>query len=572
MHIIDTIYVDDAFVTPHGQDRAPLFNPATEQQIGEVRLGDADDVDLAVAAAKSAFPAMARTTPADRAVILRRLHAAVAARADDMLAAMIAEYGAPSGFAVFAVQHAAALFEDMARTVETYAFHRTIGRAEVAMEPLGVVAAIIPWNSTLGFIASKVATAIAAGSTIVVKPSEMSAIQSRVITEAIHAAALPKGVVNIVNGWGPVVGAALSTHPDVAKVSFTGSTMTGRAILTAAANTFKRVTLELGGKGPQIFLDDADLATAIPTALANGFVNSGQACMAGTRLLVPESRLDEVRAGLSDRIETLKVGAATDPEAQIGPMVSQKQWERVQSYIRLGVEEGAVLLTGGEGRPDGLAHGWFVRPTVFTHVSNQMRIAREEIFGPVLCVITYRNEAEAIAIANDTIYGLQSYVHSRDIDHAKRVAGQLQAGRIVINNAPHEPLAPFGGFKHSGIGREYGAFGLDAFLEPRAGVELKWRPVARRCFPNGKNADRISTCQSVVCSAVTSNRFSFRCFRSMFHLPELGPNSTNGDTIGWKSGLTYLAARCSFGIRFVLAPKENGAWIHTPIQEPLSTP
>jgi aldehyde dehydrogenase (NAD+) len=468
MHTIDTIYVDGAFVTPVGHDRAPLFNPATETQIGEVRLGDANDVDLAVAAAKSAFPAMARTMPAERAAMLCRLQTAVAARAGDMFAAMAEEYSAPAGFTGFCVQHAAALFQDMAKTVETYQFQRKIGRAEVSMEPLGVVAAIIPWNSTLGFIASKIATAIAAGSTIVVKPSEMSAIQTQVMAEAMHAAGLPKGVINIVNGYGHVVGAALSSHPDVAKVSFTGSTMTGRAILTAAAATFKRVTLELGGKGPQLFLDDADLGTAIPIALANGFVNSGQACMAGTRLLVPESRLDEVHVGLKNHIATMKVGAATDPEAHIGPMVSQKQWERVQSYIRLGAEEGAVLLTGGEGRPDGLTRGWFVRPTVFTHVTNQMRIAREEIFGPVLCVIPYRNEAEAIAMANDTSYGLQSYVHARDIDGAKRVAGQLQAGRVVINDAPHEPLAPFGGFKQSGIGREYGAFGLDAFLEPRA--------------------------------------------------------------------------------------------------------
>jgi aldehyde dehydrogenase (NAD+) len=468
MRTIDTIYVDGAFVTPHGEERAPLFNPATEKQIGEVRLGNADDVDLAVAAAKRAFPAMARTTPAERALMLRRPHEAVAARADDMFAAMVEEYGAPAGFTGFSVQHAAALFEDMAKTVETYAFRRRIGRAEVSLEPLGVVGAIIPWNSTLGFIASKVATAIAAGSTIVVKPSEMSAIQTQVMTEALHAADLPKGVINIINGYGLVVGAALSTHPDIAKVSFTGSTMTGRAILAAAAGTFKRVTLELGGKGPQILLGDADLATAIPIALASGFVNSGQACIAGTRLLVPESRLDEALVRLKDHIETLKVGAATDPEAQIGPMVSQKQWDRVQSYIRLGLDEGAVLLTGGEGRPDGLARGWFVRPTVFTHVTNQMRIAREEIFGPVLCVIPYRDEAEAIAIANDTSYGLQSYVLSPDVEHAKRVAAHLQAGRVVINGAPHEPLAPFGGFKQSGIGREYGTFGLDAFLEPRA--------------------------------------------------------------------------------------------------------
>lgn len=468
MRIIDTIYIDGAFVAPHGYERAPLFNPATEDKIGEVRLGDAEDVNLAVGAAKRAFPVMARTTPAERAAMLRRLHKAVSSRADEMVTAMVEEYGAPSRFTRFSVQHAADLFEDMAKTAETYAFRRMIGRAEVSMEPLGVVAAIIPWNSTFGFVASKIATAIAAGSTVVVKPSEMSAIQTQIMAEAIHAAGLPKGVINIVNGYGSVVGTALSTHPDIAKITFTGSTMTGRAILTAAAETFKRVTLELGGKGPQLLLEDVDIASAIPIALASGFTNSGQACIAGTRLLVPESRLDEALVTLKDHVSTLKVGAATDPEVQIGPMVSQKQWERVQSYIRIGMGEGAMLLTGGEGRPDGMERGWFVRPTIFTRVTNQMRIAREEIFGPVLCVISYRDEDEAIAIANDTSYGLQSYVLSQDVGHAKRVAERLQAGRVVINGAPHEALAPFGGFKQSGIGREFGTFGLEAFLEPRA--------------------------------------------------------------------------------------------------------
>ena len=468
MHSIDTIYIDGAFVTPHGSERAPLFNPATEAQIGEVRLGDAEDVNAAVAAAKRAFPAMARTTPAERAAMLRRLHDAVSARAPALLAAMTEEYGAPQGFAGFAVQHAAALFEDMAKTVETYAFRRTIGRADVTMEPLGVVAAIIPWNSTLGFIASKIAGAIASGSTIVVKPSEMSAIQAQVMAQALHEAGLPAGVVNIINGYGDVVGSALSNHPDIAKISFTGSTATGRAILRAAAETFKRVTLELGGKGPQIILEDADLDAAIPIVVQSAFVNSGQACVAGTRLLVPQSRLSEVLARLQAHVEAMKVGASADGDVQVGPMVSAKQWDRVQSYIRLGQEEGARLLSGGEGRPEGQEHGWFVRPTVFTGVTNQMRIAREEIFGPVLCVIAYSDEDDAIRIANDTSYGLQSYVLSSDSGHAKRVAAQLQAGRVVINGAPHEPLAPFGGFKQSGIGREYGEFGLEAFLEPRA--------------------------------------------------------------------------------------------------------
>jgi aldehyde dehydrogenase (NAD+) len=381
---------------------------------------------------------------------------------------MTEEYGAPHYFTSFSVAHAASIFDDMAKTVESYAFRRRIGQAAVTMEPLGVAAAITPWNSNMGFIASKLATAIAAGSTIVIKPSEMSAIQTQVFTEALHEAGLPAGVFNIVNGYGDVVGAELSRHPDVAKISFTGSTATGRAILTAAAETFKRVTLELGGKGPQLILDDADLDQAIPVVAMTGLANSGQACIAGTRVLVPERRLGEVLERLKTFAETLKVGNALDPEVSVGPMVSRKQWDRVQSYIRLGLDEGATLLTGGEGLPEGLERGWFVRPTIFTDVNNQMRIAREEIFGPVLCVIPYRDEAEAIAIANDTVYGLQSYVLSADQARARRVAAELQAGRVVINGAPHEPLAPFGGFKQSGIGREYGAFGLDAFLEPKA--------------------------------------------------------------------------------------------------------
>jgi len=331
-----------------------------------------------------------------------------------------------------------------------------------------VVAAITPWNSDIGFICTKLATAVAAGSPIVIKPSEMSAIQTQAIAEALHDAGLPPGLLGIVNGYGAVVGAALSAHPDVAKITFTGSTATGRGILRAAADSFKRVTLELGGKGPTLILDDADLDQAIPIALANGFMNSGQACIAGTRILAPRARLAEIADRLRAGAAAFKVGGPDDPAARIGPMVSEKQWARVQSYIRLGLEEGATLLTGGEGRPDGIAHGWFVRPTIFAGVTNQMRIAREEIFGPVLCLIACDDEADAIRIANDTPYGLQSYVLSSDPDRARRVADQLQAGRVLINGATHDPLAPFGGFKQSGIGREYGVFGLDAFLEPRA--------------------------------------------------------------------------------------------------------
>jgi aldehyde dehydrogenase (NAD+) len=468
MRTIETVYIDGTFVTPHGEEHAPLFNPSTEEQIGTVRLGDARDVEAAVAAAKRAFPAFSRTSKTERIALLHRLHAAVAGRADALAAAMAEEYGAPAIFSGFAVRHAASVFLDMATTLDAYAFRRTIGRAEVEMRPSGVAAAITPWNSNAGFICSKLATAIAAGTSIVIKPSEMSALQTQILAECLHEAGIPAGVLNIVNGSGAVAGAALSTHPDIAKISFTGSTATGRAILAAAAPTMKRVTLELGGKSPSLLLDDADLDIAIPQALMTGFANSGQACIAGTRILAPESRLEEIHARLRTAAEAIRVGAPSDPAAQIGPMVSARQWERVQSYIRLGREEGATLLAGGEGRPEGLDRGWFVRPTLFTGVTNQMRIAREEIFGPVLCVIPYRDEGHAIEIANDTSYGLASYVFSADLSRAKRVAEQLDTGRVAINGAPHEPLAPFGGFKQSGIGREFGLFGLEAFLEPRA--------------------------------------------------------------------------------------------------------
>lgn len=468
MRTVDQIYIEGRFVRASGQETAALFNPATEEKIGEVRLADRTDARAAIAAAKQAFPAMARTTKAERIAMLRRLRDSVAANEAPMFAAMSEEYGSPQEFTRFSIRHAAATFEAMAQTLEAYEFDRHIGRAAVTMQPLGVVAAITPWNSNFGFICSKLAAAIAAGSTFVIKPSEMSAIQTNVVTQALRAADLPPGVLNVVTGYGPVVGAELSSHPDVAKVSFTGSTATGRAILHAAADTMKRVTLELGGKGATLLLDDADLTTAVPKALAVGFTNSGQACIAGTRILAPENRLGDVLDLLRSAVSAFKVGAAPDPEARIGPMVSQKQWDRVQSYIRLGIDEGATPLTGGPGRPAGLERGWFVRPTIFAGVSNKMRIAREEIFGPVLCVISYRNEQEAIAIANDTPYGLQSYVMSSDPEHATRVADQLQAGRVVINGAPHEPLAPFGGFKQSGIGREFGRFGLEALLEPRA--------------------------------------------------------------------------------------------------------
>ncbi len=466
MRHIDTIYINGRFVTPHGTELFDLHNPATAQVIGQVRLADAEDARSAIAAAKRAFPAFSRTSKAERIALLLKMHAAITARRADLLEAVVEEYGAPISRADFMADHPADVLSNMARVLETYEFTRRAGTAEVVMKPLGVAGLITPWNSDAGFICGKLAAAIAAGCTAVIKPSEMSAIQTQIVTEALHAAGLPPGVFNIVTGRGDVVGAEISSHPDVAKISFTGSTAVGKAILRAGADTMKRITLELGGKSPTIILDDADLARAIPLALGAGFMNSGQACVAGTRILVPRSRLGEVEELAKVAVGQVRSGDPRDPETTVGPMVSRKQWDRVQRYIHIGIDE-ATLLVGGEGTPDG-RDGWFVRPTVFTNVRNDMTIAREEIFGPVLSIIPYADDEEAIAIANDTIYGLQAYVLSGDRDRAQRVADRIVAGRVLINTLAHEPMAPFGGFKQSGIGREYGTFGLEAFLEPKS--------------------------------------------------------------------------------------------------------
>jgi aldehyde dehydrogenase (NAD+) len=336
------------------------------------------------------------------------------------------------------------------------------------MQPLGVAGLITPWNSDAGFICAKLAAALAAGCTAVVKPSKMSAMQTRVVMQALHGAGLPSGVFNIVTGLGSTVGAEISSHPDVAKVSFTGSTAVGKTILRSAADTLKRVTLELGGKSPMIVLDDANFDETIPLALQAGFMNSGQACIAGTRILVPQARLAEFEEKIVAAVAEIRSGDPRDPQTSIGPMVSRKQWDRVQRYIGIGIEEGARLIAGGEGRPNGASRGWFVRPTVFSDVRNDMTIARDEIFGPVLSIIAYRDTEEAIAIANDTPYGLQAYISSSDARRASDVAARIEAGRVHINTLFHEPVAPFGGFKQSGIGREFGTYGLEAFLEPKA--------------------------------------------------------------------------------------------------------
>jgi aldehyde dehydrogenase (NAD+) len=467
MKEISHIYIDGQFIEPHGTELFDLHNPATGAVFGRVRLGDEVDAQAAIAAAKRAFAGWSQTSKVERIALLHSLHAAMDNRKEALLNAIIEEYGAPLARSTWMVQHAANSFLEAARTLEGFDLVQQIGTATVLMEPVGVAALITPWNSDAGFICNKLAYALAAGCTSVIKPSEMSAAQTQVVLEALHEAGAPAGLFNVVNGRGNVVGTAFTASPDVAKISFTGSTAVGKSILRSAADTLKRVTLELGGKSPTIILDDADFSTAIPTALQAGFANSGQACIAGTRILVPESRLDEAIAQTKIALESFKPGDPLSADSTIGPMVSQAQYERVQRYIRLGIDEGATIIAGGEGHPDGLG-GYFVKPTVFTDVTNDMVIAREEIFGPVLCILTYKDDAEAIAIANDTPYGLQAYVISASQSRADKIASQLAAGRVVINGAPHDPAVPFGGFKQSGIGREYGVFGLQSYMEPKA--------------------------------------------------------------------------------------------------------
>ncbi|RWR03605.1 aldehyde dehydrogenase [[Pantoea] beijingensis] len=468
MQRIDKIYINGEFVTPHGEEWYDLYNPATEQVIGQVRLADIEDTHRAIAAAKAALPAMSRTTKEERIEMLSRMQQAMQNCEAELRDARIEEFGAPltlaqEGAAVPAIIIGLAIAE-----LQNYAFEQQVGSARVQMKPHGVAGLITPWNHNAVFICNKLANALAAGCTAVIKPSEMSAIQTQIVTKALHEAGLPPGVFNIVTGRGDVVGNEISSHPDIAKISFTGSTATGKAILLNAADTFKRVTLEMGGKSPVIILDDARVEDAIPLAITTGFLNNAQACIAGTRILVPESRKAEFESALQQAVENVVCGDPRQPQTQVGPMVSQKQWDRIQGYIRIGIDEGARLLVGGEGRPESLSQGWYVKPTLFTDVNNSMTIARDEIFGPVLSIISYRDEAEAIAIANDTKYGLNALVLGSDAERATRVAEQIESGRVLINSLNQDPRAPFGGVKHSGMGRELGKWGIESFMEPKA--------------------------------------------------------------------------------------------------------
>jgi aldehyde dehydrogenase (NAD+) len=468
---ITTHYIDGSFVESHGREVMDIIKATNGKVMTRVTLGDEEDTRRAIAAAKRAFVTFGRTTKEARASYLRQLHEAVSARIDDLTAAMVEEYGGVVQFARPIVQSGANAFLASEKGLQELPLVRSWGKTTVTLEPVGVAGLITAWNANALFICLKLASAVGAGCTVVIKPSELSSLQTQVMLDCLNAAKLPKGVCNVVIGRGDVVGAELVRNPDVDKISFTGSVGVGKGIMRDGAATMKRVTLELGDKSPTILLDDAALDQAIPAALVLAFMNSGQACAAGTRLLVPKSRLDEIKRHIREAMSALTVGDPANPKTAIGPMVSQKQYERVQSYIRKGIEEGAEVLAGGEGHPEGLEAGYFVKPTVFVNVKNDMTIAQEEIFGPLLCVIAYDSEDEAIRIANESKYGLHAAVLGTDLQRARRVASQIRAGRVVINGMTDDPDAPWGGFKYSGVGREYGQYGIEAFLETRAILE-----------------------------------------------------------------------------------------------------
>jgi aldehyde dehydrogenase (NAD+) len=468
---ITTHYIDGAFVESHGREVMDIIKPTNGKVIARVTLGDEEDTRRAIAAANRALASFGRTSKEERLRYLRQLHKAVSDHVDDLTAVMIEEYGGVAQFARLIVESGVNAFAAAEKGLQELPLTQSWGKTTVTLEPVGVAGLITAWNANALFICLKLASAVAAGCTVVIKPSEMSSLQTRVMVEALNAAELPKGVFNVVTGLGTVVGAEMVRNPDVAKISFTGSVAVGQQIMRDGAATMKRVTLELGGKSPTVLLDDAALDKAIPSALTLAFMNSGQACAAGTRLLVPKSRLDEVKRAIRDAMQAFTVGDPADPNVMVGPMVSQKQYDRVESYIQKGIEEGAEVLVGGEGHPNGFDAGYYAKPTVFVNVKNDMAIAQEEIFGPVLSVIAYDSEDEAIRIANDSKYGLHSAVIGTDLQRARRVASQLRAGRVVINNMTDDPDAPWGGFKYSGVGREYGKYGIEAFLEPKAILE-----------------------------------------------------------------------------------------------------
>ena len=461
-------YINGEWVDPIGGERLDVVNPATEQVIGEVALGGVEDVDRAVAAAVGAFETYSQTTREERVELLSKIVDVYKNRIPEVARAISEEMGAPIGLAM-AAQAPAGLghFLSTLSVLKRFEFEEDIGSSRVIREPAGVCGLITPWNWPINQIACKVAPALAAGCTMVLKPSEVAPFNAILFAEILDEAGVPAGVFNLVNGDGPTVGVAISSHPDVDMVSFTGSTRAGIEVARNAAPTVKRVAQELGGKSANIILDDTDFSAAISRDVFGVCTNSGQSCNAPTRMLVPDARMDEAAAIAKAAAAQVKVGDPSDAGTTIGPVVSAVQFEKIQALIEKGIEEGATLECGGTGRPDGLNAGYYVKPTVFSHVTNDMTIAREEIFGPVLSLIGYEDDDDAVRIANDTSYGLSGYVSGQS-ERARDVARRIRTGNVHLNGAPVDNKAPFGGYKQSGNGREWGRYGFEEFLETKA--------------------------------------------------------------------------------------------------------
>ena len=462
-------YIDGAWVDPAVMKTVAVTNPATEDKLYDIAVGSKADVDKAVAAARRAFETFSVTTREQRIELLTRIIEAYKARAKDIATAISDEMGAPMTLAERA--QAAAGLGHLASTLDVlknYEFEEKMGNAVVVKEPVGVIGMITPWNWPLNQIACKVAPALAAGCTMILKPSEFTPTSALIFAEVMDAAGVPKGVFNLINGLGPEVGVAMSEHPGIDMISFTGSTRAGIDVAKRAANTVKRVSQELGGKSPNIILDDADLQKAVTGGTAHVFNNSGQSCNAPTRMIVPAAKMKEAAAIAKAVADKTKAGDPKAADTNIGPVVNRTQWDKIQALIKKGIDEGATLVAGGPGLPEGVNKGFYVRPTVFADVTNDMTIAREEIFGPVLAILGAKDEAEAVKIANDTPYGLAGYVTAGSVERARKVARQIRAGNVNLNGLPNERAAPFGGFKQSGNGREWGKYGLEEYLEAKA--------------------------------------------------------------------------------------------------------